>query len=93
MGAAHDRKPVHPHKSRNSQLFSALPAQLSDEPYLGLIWNPRKEAINTKGKAVAKRVVSYMLGSETNEAALLADYRKALEGVEKPESRVLPPRL
>ena len=39
------------------ELFSALPAQLSDEPYLGLIWNPRKEAINTKGKAVAKRVV------------------------------------
>ncbi|MEI4197378.1 hypothetical protein V8359_16390 [Roseovarius sp. E0-M6] len=80
-------------QSEITSLLSSLPSQLSEAPYRGLVWNPRKESINTKGKGVAKRVVGYMLGSDTDEATLLADYRKALEGVEKPEEMKLPEKV
>lgn len=70
--------------------FSKLPTSLSAEPYSGLIWNPRKQAINVKGKAVCKRVIHYMLTGAGDEKELLADYRKALEGVENADQRELP---
>ena len=75
------------------RLFAELPVRLSEEPYSGLLWNPRKQAIISKSKAVAKRIVSYMLGTELNETSLIADYRRALEGVEGADRRNLPPRV
>ena len=71
-------------------LFSKLPSNLSDEPYSGLIWNPRKQSINSKSKSITKQVVSFMLGNEVNESELLANYRKALEGIEGADQRELP---
>jgi DNA sulfur modification protein DndB len=75
------------------RLFSKLPVALTEEPYCGLLWNPRKKAIISKSKTVAKRLVGYMLGTEMNEATLLADYRRALEGVEDVNARDLPGRV
>lgn len=74
------------------RLFAELPVSLSEEPYCGLLWNPRKQAIISKSKTVAKRIVSYMLGSEVNESSLISDYRRALEGIEGADRRNLPAR-
>lgn len=77
-------------QSQISDKLSKLPTSLSDEPYAGLIWNPRKQSINVKGKALSKRLVQYMLEGAEDEAELLADYRKALEGIEDADKRKLP---
>lgn len=77
-------------KAEICRLFSELPVSLSEEPYCGLLWNPRKKLIISKSKAVTKHLVGYMLGNEAGEADLLADYRRAIEGVEDADARELP---
>jgi len=80
-------------KDEICELFSALPIDLSRDPYVGLLWNPRKQTILSKSKAIGKRIVRYMLGSNANEETLLSDYIRVLEGVEAPEKRDLPQRI
>lgn len=76
-----------------AELFSKMPVTLSAPPYEGLIWNPRKDAIITKGKALTKRVVRYMLGDDSGRASLLGDYQRSLEGIDDAMKCQLPARL
>jgi DNA sulfur modification protein DndB len=76
-----------------SGLFSKLPVDLLEEPYCGLLWNPRKQSIISKSKSVVKRVIGYTLGSGTADTNLLDDYRRVLEGVDDASERDLPPKI
>ena len=66
-------------------MISKLPQGLTDIPLDGVIWNPARNTINTKGKALARNLLLYMLDTyDQDKDKLHENYAKAL-GVEKNE--------
>ena len=56
---------------------SKLPTKLSEEPYLGLMWDARNRTISNSHKVTLREVLLYMVGnSKYSTATLLERYRK-----------------
>jgi DNA sulfur modification protein DndB len=58
-----------------------LPVNLTEAPYVNVIWSESKSRMITKGKSLAQALVHYMAGNLTEEPAakLLEQYRAAVE--------------
>lgn len=60
-----------------AKLFGKTPMSLAEEPFRGIIWNPERGTINTKGTSLSTRLLLHMLGESSNEESLrrsLADW-------------------
>jgi DNA sulfur modification protein DndB len=76
---------------KSLELLMLLPDDFSELPFRGIVWNPAKKVILTKGRGMATRLLLYMLGISKGRTDLLTDYRAALgEGFEK---AILPNKL
>ncbi len=52
-----------------------LPTDLSKLPYRGVIWDPVRRNMIPAGKALARKLLRYMLGFKEDEAKLRREYR------------------
>lgn len=52
-----------------------MPTNLSQSPFVGVIWDPTREVIKSDGKTIAREVMSYMVGLTSPTKALLERYR------------------
>jgi DNA sulfur modification protein DndB len=72
------------------KLMSELPTELSEKPYLRVVWLPGG-TMNLKGRVVCRRLLLYMLGYERNPKELKQRYAELL-GLE-PAKVKLPGKL
>lgn len=65
--------------------LSAIPLHLTDEPWVGILWNDSTKTMILKHARLAVNLFLYMVGEEPNPRTfeLLTRYRKALEKPEK----------
>lgn len=60
-----------------TQLVSKIETEISDKPYVDVIWNDERGTVNLRGKTLARRLIFYMIGvSNIDPKKLLADYRE-----------------
>ncbi|MCK1397021.1 MULTISPECIES: DGQHR domain-containing protein [unclassified Bradyrhizobium] len=72
---ARDQKLSLPHAAAK---LKKLPVELDAEPYVGVIWDAQRRRIIGTGKALARDLVMYMVGVDTDEEKLLDRYRSAV---------------
>lgn len=65
--------------------LTAIPLLLTDEPWVGILWNDSTKTMILKHARLAVNLFLYMVGEESNPRTfeLLTRYRKALEKPEK----------
>ncbi|MCY4461720.1 MAG: DGQHR domain-containing protein [Albidovulum sp.] len=65
--------------AQSVKLAARLPRTLTDEPFAGLLWDPRRKTILNGNKVTLREVLLYMLGKNDrkySEAELLERYRR-----------------
>lgn len=78
---------------KSVQIVSKIENQLNNKPFEGVIWDPGHGTIITRGKALAKRLVFYMLNLPCGEDTLLDDYRSFLGKTSLGSKASLPQRV
>lgn len=74
-------------------LVAKLETNMAKPPYKGIIWNADRGTVISKGKTLARRLISYMLHLPCTEDTLLKDYKEFL-GVNETDTTVkLPKRV
>lgn len=60
---------------RAVEILKALPTNLAELPYRGVIWDPARKNMIPAGKALARKLLRYMLGLKEDEAKLRKEFR------------------
>ena len=73
--------------------LGALPTELAEKPYRGVLWDPLRKTLTVKGKSLALDLVRYMAGLDTDVERLTRLYNEALGVTPDGRQEELPGRL